>query len=143
MSAPRKCDCGECARCKKREYMNKWYRRKTLDERREWVSKRDVELTRARDRERWHRDKEKRRKLIEKYVKRYPEKTKARAAVARAVRAGVLVKQPCAVCGFGGRVHAHHNDYSKPLEVRWLCQAHHTEVHVLTLPRKVDGEEVS
>jgi hypothetical protein len=32
------------------------------------------------------------------------------------------------VCG-NAATHAHHDDYSKPLEVRWLCRAHHSEHH--------------
>lgn len=35
-----------------------------------------------------------------------------------------VLKQPCEVCG-GLNVEAHHEDYSKPLEVRWLCRGKH------------------
>jgi hypothetical protein len=35
-----------------------------------------------------------------------------------------LVPQPCEVCG-ATKVEKHHPDYSKPLEVRWLCREHH------------------
>ena len=59
--------------------------------------------------------------------------------VSKAVRAGKLIPQPCEVCGVSktasdGRraVHAHHDDYSKPLEVRWLCKQHHDELHAGT-----------
>ena len=52
----------------------------------------------------------------------------ARWLVNRAIKSGKLVKQPCEVCG-SPEVHAHHDDYSKPLDVRWLCQLHHTEHH--------------
>ena len=41
-----------------------------------------------------------------------------------AIQLGVLVRQPCEVCG-SEKVQAHHTDYAKPLEVRWLCKAHH------------------
>lgn len=61
-------------------------------------------------------------------VKRYPEKVNARESVHRAVRSGRLIKQPCKVCG-ESKVFAHHVDYSKPLEVEWLCRKHHREVH--------------
>lgn len=36
---------------------------------------------------------------------------------------------PCEVCG-DPNVHAHHEDYTKPLEVNWLCPLHHVERHL-------------
>ncbi len=58
---------------------------------------------------------------------RYPEKAKARKAVGNAIRDNRLTKQPCRVCG--SPAHAHHPDYSKPLDVEWLCVKHHHELH--------------
>ena len=139
---PPSCLCGECQKCKHRDYMRQWYRKKTPDERRAWIAKRDIELVRARDRERWQRDKGKRVVLIHNYIARYPEKASARKEVGRAIRAGTLSRGPCEVCGFDGRTHAHHDDYSKPLDVRWLCQRHHTEQHKDSLPRKADVDFV-
>jgi hypothetical protein len=49
--------------------------------------------------------------------------------VHRAKIAGRLSKQPCEVCGTKRNVHAHHDDYSQPLKVRWMCNYHHTEHH--------------
>ena len=60
--------------------------------------------------------------------KRNPEKVAARLAVSRAIVAGKLRKHPCEVCG-SAKVEAHHPDYSKPLDVRWLCPPHHIELH--------------
>ena len=37
--------------------------------------------------------------------------------------------QPCEVCGTEENVHKHHEDYSKPLDVRFLCTTHHGERH--------------
>jgi excisionase family DNA binding protein len=54
------------------------------------------------------------------------QKTTARMAVARAIKDGTLVRQSCH-CGKAGE--AHHPDYSKPLEVEWLCKQHHRERH--------------
>lgn len=59
--------------------------------------------------------------------------TKAsRAAVRRrtgyAIKKGKLIRQPCEVCG-DLKSEAHHDDYSKPLIVRWLCKDHHEEWH--------------
>jgi hypothetical protein len=52
----------------------------------------------------------------------------ARIAVTNAFKAGALVRQACEVCGtWPGQ--AHHEDYAKPLDVTWLCQAHHTARH--------------
>jgi uncharacterized Zn finger protein (UPF0148 family) len=52
----------------------------------------------------------------------------ARWAGWHAVRAGKLAKQPCAKCG-NVIVQMHHTDYSKPLEITWLCRVHHLEAH--------------
>lgn len=51
----------------------------------------------------------------------------ARWAVNRAVAAGRLIKQPCR-CG-EIKVDGHHPDYSKPLEVVWLCRPCHMDEH--------------
>lgn len=56
-----------------------------------------------------------------------PLKYKARNAVNNAIRDGRLVKGPCEVCGTTERVQAHHDDYTKPLKVHWLCFQHHRE----------------
>lgn len=55
-------------------------------------------------------------------------KTAAHSLVRRAVNDGRLVKQPCNVCG-NTNVEAHHDDYSQPLSVRWLCKKHHEQQH--------------
>lgn len=60
--------------------------------------------------------------------KDYPEKYKAHTSVNNAIRDGRLERKPCEVCG--AKAHAHHDDYSKPLDVIWLCAKHHKEHHV-------------
>lgn len=45
-----------------------------------------------------------------------------------AVKAGIITKTPCAVCG-DKVVQGHHEDYYKPLDVIWLCRKHHGERH--------------
>jgi hypothetical protein len=64
------------------------------------------------------------------YAQRYPNKAKARVLVAYHARKGNLAKQPCEQCGTKRSVHAHHDDYAKPLNVRWLCAAHHRQWHM-------------
>jgi hypothetical protein len=58
----------------------------------------------------------------------HPEKHAARATAWRAIRSGAITPKPCEVCG-AEKVDAHHDDYSKPLEVRWLCRPHHQQHH--------------
>ncbi len=72
----------------------------------------------------------------------------------KAVERGTLVRKPCEICGAQGsfsdgrnEVQAHHNDYNKPLEVRWLCQKHHHEWHLTNkpvakevMPKEVDAQ---
>lgn len=53
----------------------------------------------------------------------------AKSLVRQAILHGKLKIMPCEVCGKIEHVHAHHEDYSKPLEVRWLCRSHHRQLH--------------
>jgi hypothetical protein len=62
-----------------------------------------------------------------RHRRRNPEKTKARAAVAYALRTGKITRRPCEFCGTRVRVEAHHVDYSRPLDVRWICFVCHRE----------------
>jgi len=57
-----------------------------------------------------------------------PEKYFARQAVSTALRNGSLKRQPCVICA-NDKSQAHHEDYSKPLIVTWLCSKHHSQKH--------------
>jgi hypothetical protein len=62
------------------------------------------------------------------WVLRNREKASAHWKLKNAIRTGALTRKPCGLCG-SENAHAHHSDYSKPLEVQWLCHAHHMEKH--------------
>ena len=53
----------------------------------------------------------------------------AHKAVSKALRHGTLFKEPCCRCGNEKSI-AHHEDYDKPLDVMWLCQACHKQRHI-------------
>lgn len=118
IGCPRTCECGTCEKCLHREYQRAWYRSKTLDERRAMIAGRNPETVRRAEQRRYAG-----RKGTPMYVCNYTSNN--------AVRDGVLTPQPCEFCGTTERVHKHHTDYSKPLEVVWLCEAHHMRLHEL------------
>jgi len=64
-----------------------------------------------------------------KYRNRHPQKVKAHMDVRNAIKTGLLVRGVCEVCSCE-KVEAHHDDYNRPLYVRWLCKTHHKEHHV-------------
>lgn len=53
---------------------------------------------------------------------------KTRTIANAALKRGKLIRLPCEVCG-NPTSHFHHDDYSKPLNVRHLCTTHHLEEH--------------
>jgi hypothetical protein len=82
-----------------------------------------------------------RKEYLKSYRTKYPESNRAHQLVALALRRGDLVRQPCQVCGVTTMVNAHHDDYSKPLDVIWFCGKHHREYHV-KLERK-DAKQIA
>lgn len=61
-------------------------------------------------------------------------KIKIRGLAQTALKQGRLTKQPCIVCATTVNVQAHHSDYSKPLDVDWLCTKHHATWHKYLTP---------
>lgn len=84
--------------------------------------------------------KERRNKSTLEYMRRNPKKFGAQMMVRGALLCGLLHKKPCEVCGSENRVQGHHDDYSKPLEVRWLCHPHHAEHHREMRRRGLDND---
>ena len=51
--------------------------------------------------------------------------------VRKAIKSGNITKSPfCLVCGKVTKTEGHHEDYSKPLRVLWLCPACHKTYHL-------------
>ncbi|HBG30746.1 MAG TPA: hypothetical protein DDW98_08975 [Gammaproteobacteria bacterium] len=64
-----------------------------------------------------------------RYADRHVGKRTAHVALHNAVRDGRIAKKPCLVCETTERVQGHHFDYSRPLDVVWLCAQHHSAFH--------------
>jgi hypothetical protein len=66
-----------------------------------------------------------------KYKDLYPaakKRANARSYANTYLRRGLLVRGPCEDCG-GPKAQMHHEDYDKPLEVRWMCRPCHLKRH--------------
>ena len=69
-----------------------------------------------------------------KWDRANPKAKWAHRALASALRAGLIERGPCEVCGVvhgieGAVIHGHHDDYDRPMSVRWLCVLHHRQHH--------------
>ena len=62
------------------------------------------------------------------YRKKFPKKYKAHSLINYAIKSNKLFREPCEICG-KEKTHAHHDDYDKPLNIRWLCAEHHRQWH--------------
>jgi len=69
-------------------------------------------------------------KARERWAEKAPEKKAANTILNNAVRDG-RIKKPncCTICGASGRIHGHHEDYTKPLDVIWCCAHCHRQFH--------------
>lgn len=76
---------------------------------------------------------------------------RARTIYRNAIKRGILVNpKVCSECESTSHVSGHHDDYNKPLNVRWLCHSCHYAWHQLNkaspaiaLPPKMDHKEIA
>lgn len=139
-----------CKKCDKEKHESEFYKRdatckecrkeaarlnrlKNIDYYREYDKKRFKEDPRVKDRHKKYQQTDSYKQSTKKAKRKWQEKNKVKRAVhaitGNAIRAGMLIKQPCEVCGSTVRIHAHHDDYLRPLSVRWLCATHHAQWH--------------
>ena len=127
----------QCKSCK-REYALK-YRDENLEKVLEYDRQRGDLPHRVKARREYVRTeqgKEAKRRALGAYIERYPGKAKAHYSVSNAVRDGRLVRpSSCSECSSTYKVEAHHDDYSKPLDVRWLCEPCHKTWHKFNEPK--------
>jgi len=100
------------------------------------VSPAQIEARRKYSRNKYHEDPEYRAKAVARMTrskKANPEKLAAWKAVYYAVKKGNLKRLPCQTCG-AEKSQAHHPDYSKKLEVIWMCASCHMRSHATEDP---------
>jgi hypothetical protein len=66
---------------------------------------------------------------IAERVKNYRRGNKEKVRAWNAVAWNLESPGACSDCNSTSHVHAHHDDYSKPLDVRWLCAVCHKQHH--------------
>ena len=106
----------KCKECTKNDATE--HRNKNIEKIREYDRRRGKEPERARAAQ----------EISKAWRAEDKRRTSVHCKVFRALRDGVLVRQPCIRCGAIKSV-AHHEDYDKPLDVMWLCQPCHKQRH--------------
>lgn len=87
----------------------------------------NIESVREYDRKRGNRQS---KSYTAEYRGKNPKKYKAHIMIGNALKSGKINKPiGCESCGSVFSVHGHHDDYDKPLDVRWLCSACHSQWH--------------
>jgi len=124
---------GKCKECTKRDV--KEHRAKNIDAIREYNRKRGLDPKRkAANRKNYRKRISTPEGRAAEWAKKraYINSTKRAATtmVGNAVRDGKVVRPKlCEKCGADGKIHGHHEDYYKPLDVVWLCTACHGKRH--------------
>ena len=74
--------------------------------------------------------KQAKKKAFGVYRKKHPMVYASHVITNNAIRDGKLLPANiCSVCNSTGKIEKHHDDYTKPLEVRWLCEQCHKQWH--------------
>lgn len=130
---------GKCPYCKKCEserrknsynpekYKNAEYREKNREKSRNWYWK-NLDKARENCKKYAKKNRHKLNEANKRWRNRHPDQARANHYLLNHVTRG-KVKRPtsCERCNFQGKIEAHHEDYSKPLLVVWLCKRCHVK----------------
>lgn len=112
---------------------NKKYRSSNQDKIKEYRSTDEYRVIHNRGNRKYkktERGKEAVRRQCKRYREKYPEKVCARHLINNSVASGKTERpNHCTVCFKECTPEGHHEDYTKPLEVVWLCSQCHNNVH--------------
>ena len=103
-----------------------------IDKRKEYGRKRNAFPHRVRWQKHYQQTlvgKAARKMATARWRQKFPRKYLTYIITHNAIRDNRLNKRPCEICG-ETLVQAHHDNYSKPLDVLWFCVRHHREKHV-------------
>lgn len=132
---------GECKSCRKLRSI-KWAK-ENKEKKREYEKKRSLLVDRKEEHKIWreknpnyfkeyyNQNKDIRLKCNKRYLENNPNRSKTYAIYRKAIRDKLIIKSDqCQICGMSNiKIHGHHFDYSKPLQVTWLCIKCHKDVH--------------
>lgn len=96
-----------------------------------YPKERDLRITRMQGYRKTEEGRMSHNKSSAAWGRRNRQKTNAQNALRRAIKVGIVTPWPvCAVPSCScTTVHGHHPDYSRPLDVVWLCPEHHSALH--------------
>ena len=123
---------------KKKKYVAEWQkqnREKRLQQSRDWYERnldkaRKMSLEATKKYYSTENGKRKRREKADKWAKENPDKYLTQRRFKDAIRYGKIIRpNNCENCGVECIPHGHHEDYSKPYDVKWLCEICHVYIH--------------
>jgi hypothetical protein len=115
---------------KKKEYNEKYFNENKEEIRKSgrMYYRKNKNLLRIKTKKYKKNNREKYRLYNKKFRENNPEKILAQRKLNKAIQRGIIKREPCGKCKKKNS-QGHHFDYTKPLEVIWLCPVHHSEVH--------------
>ncbi len=130
----------KCSECKEDKMLSEFYRDRTQVDGHHGYCKKCSSIARYKNREKTRKHV---REWLRENIKKHPEynqrsrerliklgRDKVYSEYQTALKKGIIKKEPCKICKKKYRVNGHHPDYSKPLEVIWLCPIHHKQLHM-------------
>jgi hypothetical protein len=126
----------KCKQCVKERISR--YAKANPDKKKQWAknyANSEAGLKRAKAYLSTERGKAVRKNRMDNYRKNHPIRDRARYLVSYEIKCGRLIRpEVCSCCNAECKPHGHHDNYTKPLDVTWLCEPCHKQWHKQNKP---------